>query len=349
VEKFMKRVFPLVLLMVPIALGCRKPPAPPPAAATTSTAKPAAGQPAEPAAKPMPAQLPDVLAKVNGEPIERWELENGLKRVESRAGGAVPADKRDEVMRGVLDQLVSYHILVQESHARKLGVSDAEVEGQMSTIRKSFPTEEAFQQGIAAQGLTLDHLRRQTRMGMEIEKVIETEVNAKVSVADTDVDAFYKQNLDRFKEGETVRASHILISAPQTADAAQKQEARAKAQRVLKRARAGADFAKLAREESQDPGSAPNGGDVGFFPKGQMTPTFEAAAFQLKPGAISDVVESPFGFHIIKVHERRAPRTVPLAEVGPRVREFLTQNQRQSRLEQLVEQAKTKAKIEMLV
>jgi peptidyl-prolyl cis-trans isomerase C len=365
-EKVMKRALPLCfLLVISTSLACRKAPAPPAAATTTTTsttaaaattaapdagAKPPAAQPVEPVAKPMPAKLPDVLAKVNGEPIERWELENGLKRVEMRAQSTVPPEKRDEVLRGVLDQLVAYHVLVQESRARKIAVTDAEVDGQMSKVRQSFPTEDAFQKGIAAQGLTVDHLRRQTRMSLEIEKIIESEVNSKVTVADADVDTFYKQNIERFKEGESVHAAHILIAVPQTADAAQKQAGKAKAEEVLKQARAaGADFAKLAKESSQDPGSAPNGGDLGFFPKGQMTPAFEEAAFKLKPGAISDVVETPFGYHIIKVFERRPARTVPLAEIGPRVKDFLTQNERQSKLEKFIEQAKTKTKIEILV
>jgi parvulin-like peptidyl-prolyl isomerase len=287
---------------------------------------------------------------VNGEPIERWELENALKRVELREGKTVPPDKRDEVLRGFLDQLVEYHVLVQESRARKLAVSDAEVDGQMDKVRKSFANEDAFQKGMATQGLTVDHFRRQMRMSIEIEKVIEAEVSSKVSVGDAEVDTFYKENLERFKQGESVHAAHILIAAPQTADAAQKQQAKAKAEEILKQARApGADFAKLARETSQDPGSAPNGGDLGAFEKGQMAPTFEAAAFQLKPGTISGVVETPFGFHIIKVFEHTQPRTVPLAEVAPKVKEFLTQNQRQARLEQFIEQAKTKTKIEILV
>jgi peptidyl-prolyl cis-trans isomerase C len=286
---------------------------------------------------------------VNGEPIERWELENGLKRAEARAGGAVPPDKRDEVLRGVLDQLVAYHLVAQVAREQKVAVSDADVETQMKGIRQSFPTEEAFQQGIAAQALTLDELRKQTRMSLQIQKVVESEINSKITVADTEVDTFYKQNLERFKEGDSVHASHILIGVPQTATAAEKGQAKAKTQQILKQIQGGGDFAALARTESQDTGSAPNGGDLGFFQKGMMTPAFEKAAFELKPGSISGVVESPFGFHIIKVHERRAARTVPFAEVSPQIKDFLTQNQRQAKLQQFIEEKKAKTKIEILV
>ena len=297
----------------------------------------------------MPAQLPAVLARVNGEAIERWEVENAVKQVEARAGGAVPPDKRDEVLRGVLDQLVSYHLLAQESRARKLDVTDADVQARMSQLRQQFPTEDAFKSGLTAQGLTVDQLQKQTRMGLEITKVIETEVNSKIAVQDADVDAFYKQNLDRFKQGETVHASHILIGVQQNANAAQKQEARVAAQALLKQVRGGADFAALARERSQDAGSAPNGGDLGFFPKGQFTPNFEAAAFSIKPGTVSGLVETPFGFHIIKVIARRPPRTVPFAEASGDIKQFLAQGQHNAKLEQLVTQTKAKSKVEILV
>jgi peptidyl-prolyl cis-trans isomerase C len=299
--------------------------------------------------KPMPAQLPNVLARVNGESIEKWEFDNAVKRVEARAGSPVPPEKRDEVYRGVLDQLVAYHLLAQESRARKLNVTDAEVEAQVGQARQGFPTEEAFKLGLAAQGITIDQLRLQARAGLQVQKIIEAEVASKIAVQDAEVSAFYQQNLERFQQGETVHASHILIGVGQNATPAEKAEARAKADAALKQVRGGADFATMARAQSQDPGSAPNGGDLGFFPQGQMTPAFEAAAFKLKPGAVSGVIETPFGFHIVKVHERRAPRTAPLAEVGGQIKEFLEQGQRETKLEQFVDQVKTKSKVEILV
>jgi peptidyl-prolyl cis-trans isomerase C len=302
-----------------------------------------------PAAKPMPTQLPNVLARVNGETIEKWEFENAVKRVEARAGSPVPPDKRDEVLRGVLDQLVAYHLLAQESRARKLDVTEAEVDAQMAQARQGFPTEEAFKQGLAAQGVTLEQLRQQARTGLQVQKVIETEIASKIAVQDAEVSAFYQQNLARFKQGDTVHASHILIGVAQTATPAEKAAARAKADAALKQVKAGADFGTIAKTQSQDPGSAPNGGDLGFFPKGQMTPAFEEAAFKLKPGAVSGVVETPFGFHIIKVLERRGARTAPLAEVGGEIKQFLEQGQRETKLEQFLDQVKTKSKVEILV
>src|SRR5581483_1939771 len=146
-----------------VSLGCRKAPsdtATPPAQSAAPAGAPqqtpsgagsaAAGQPA--AVKPVPAQIPAVVARVNGEAIEKWEFDNAVKRVEARAGSAVPPDKRDEVLRNVLEQLVAYHLLAQESRARKLAVADADVDARLTEIKGSFPTDQAFQESMSAQG-----------------------------------------------------------------------------------------------------------------------------------------------------------------------------------------------------
>ena len=364
----MKPLAALIVLIVPLSLACRNkaaaptPPVatrPPAASAAGSAANPAvgpAGGPAgseaavEPSAvKPMPAELPAVLARVNGEAIERWEFEYVVRGAEGQAGRPIPPDRRNEVFRGLLDQLVAYRLLAQEARARKLAAPDAEVKARIDEIRKSFPSEDAFLKALVSEGSTLEKLQQQTRMTLLVSKVLEAEIGPKVSVQPKDIDAFYQQNLDRFKEGETVHASHILIAIPEKADAAQKQQSRAQAEGLLKQIQAGADFAQLARTRSQDSSSAARGGDLGFFASGQMDPAFETAAFALKPGEVSSLVETPYGFHIIKLHERRPPRTIPLTEVRAQIGQFLTDQQRDEMTVDFVEQLKTKGKVEMYV
>ncbi|MGE5244081.1 MAG: peptidylprolyl isomerase [Betaproteobacteria bacterium] len=321
-----------------------------PATTPAAAASPASDTPqAAAAVKPVPAQLPEVVATVNGEKIERWELESALHQIEARAGQPIPPDRRDQIVRNVLDQVVTFHVLAEESRARKLEVSDADVNARMTQIRSGFPTEDAFKQALAAQNVTVEQLERQTRMSLAVQKVVDAEVTSKVSVDDQAVGAFYQQNLDRFKQGETVHASHILVTVAPNALPADKAKARAKAETLLRKIRGGADFAAVARAESQDPGSAKNGGDLGFFAKGQMDPAFEAAAFALKPGATSGVVESQFGFHIIRMIERRPPHTAALAEVAPRIKEFLAAQQREAKLDAFVAEAKKKVSIKILV
>jgi peptidyl-prolyl cis-trans isomerase C len=308
----------------------------------------AAAQPGQAPVKPVPAVLPPVVARVNGEDVQKWEVDAALKQAEASAGGPVPADKRDGVLRSILDELVTYHLLAQEAHGRKMDVSDADVDAEMLKIRQDFPTEEAYKQALLLQGVTVEQLRDTTHRAMQARKLVDAEVTTKIAVQDAEVDAFYNQNIDRFKQGDTVHASHIYLAVPPDAPPAEKNQKRAAAAEILKQLRAGADFAKVARENSND-ATAANGGDLGFFAKGDMPPDFEKVAFELKPGTMSGVVELQTGLHIIKVHERRGPRTAPLTEVRNNVKEFLLNGQRQTKLDQLVGQIKAKSKIQILV
>ena len=313
------------------------------------TPPPAAALQQPPAVKAVPAQLPEIVARVNGEAINGADLENAVKGLEGRAGGPVPADQRDRVYRGVLDDMIGYKLLVQEATARKIAVPDAEVEAQIAQIRSQFPNQQQFEQALAAQKTTLEAVRNDARSEMSVEKLVEGEIAAKVTVKPEAVTDFYQKNQDKFQQGPRVRASHILITVPQNADAAAKQQAKTKAEGILKDLKGGKDFAAAAKENSQDPGSAVNGGDLGFFEQGQMVPPFEQAAFALKPGEMSELVESQFGYHIIKVAEKQDKRVVPLDEAKGQIEQYLGQQNRQAETQAFVNALKAKAKIDILM
>jgi peptidyl-prolyl cis-trans isomerase C len=299
--------------------------------------------------KPVPAQLPDVLARVNGEAIARGDLEAQISGLEARAGRPMPAERRDEIVRRLLDDMVNYRLLIQETRNRKISVPDAEIDARLTQIRGQFPSDEAFNELLAQRKMTIDQLRTDTRDDLAVTRLLEAEVEPKAKATAEQVDAFYTANPDQFKEGERVKASHILIGVPQDADAAAKAQARAKAEQLLKDVKQGGDFAALAKEHSTDPGSGANGGDLGYFSPGQMVGPFNDAAFSLAPGATSDLVETQFGFHIIRVIDKQAGRTVPLTEVRPQVEEFLTERNRQEQTDAFVKALRAKGAIEILI
>jgi peptidyl-prolyl cis-trans isomerase C len=338
------RALPLIVALV--VCGCSK--------SSTEAATPAAAQGNAAAAqapppKPVPSQLPDVVARVNGETVTKAEFDRAVEAVEARAGGPVPAEQRDQVLRGVLDQLIGYKVLLQESRVRKVVISDGEVDARINQIREQFPDEAEFAKMLAARSLTLEQVKSDARHDMEISKLIDGEIAAKIAVTAEQLNDFYTKNPDQFKEGDSVRASHILIGVPKGADATAKAQARTQAEDVLKEVKAGKDFAALAKQHSADPGSAANGGDLGFFQQGQMVGPFNDAAFSLAPGSTSDLVETEFGFHIIKVAEKKAGRTIPLEEVKPQVEQYLQQMNRQQQTEAFVNTLKAKGKIEVLI
>ena len=296
----------------------------------------------------MPAQLPDVLARVNGEAVTKAEFDRLIKNREANANQSIPPDRRDEIYRKTLDELVTYTVLSQETKARKVAVSDAEVDSHIQQMRARFPNEEAFKKALDARGMTIERLKEDTRVDISINKMVENEVSSQQAPTDTQVREFYDKNPEKFKQDEAVRASHILFRVDENADAATKKKAMDEALAVLKQARAGTDFAELAKKHSAD-GSAQQGGDLNFFTKGQMVPAFDQAAFAMKPGEISDIVTTQFGYHIIKVTDRRAATTVPFEQVSERIKEFLTEQQKQQKADAFIEALKQKAKIEVLV
>jgi peptidyl-prolyl cis-trans isomerase C len=329
--------------------ACKKAPAgaPKQAGATPATGATAGQTPA--AVKPVPAQLPDVIARINGTPIDRGEFERAVKSLEAQAGGPVPPDRRDGIYRQMVDQLVALKLLSQESVAKKVNVPDADVDGKVAQVRGQFPNEQAFTAALAERQITPDKLKAEIKQQLQAMKLVETEIGPTVTVTDADVSDFYTKNPDKFQEPEAVHAAHILIRNPENADDAAKKKARTEAQSVLAQIKKGGDFAALAKQHSQDPGSAANGGDLGFVPKGQTVPAFEQAAFALKPGQISGVVESPFGFHIIKLIAHRDGRAVPLQEVKAQIEQFLKQQKMQEKTAAYVEKLKAKAKVEILM
>jgi peptidyl-prolyl cis-trans isomerase D len=170
-----------------------------------------------------------------------------------------------------------------------------------------------------------DRYRTPPRVRVRYAAYLPKDFAALAAPSDGEVKAYYDEHRDdRFTAPEEVRARHILIKLPPAADEKARAAARTKAEDVLAKVKKGADFAKLAQDVSEDAGTASKGGDLGLFSRGHMVPAFDAAAFALEPGAVSDVVETPFGFHIIKVEEKLPGGQKPLDAVRDEIVKTLT-------------------------
>jgi peptidyl-prolyl cis-trans isomerase C len=334
------------VLALTAALSCRKPPAPD---AKSTTSQPAAtSQPATPATppaapKPLPAELPDVLARVNGEPVRRADFDRVVRNMEL-GNGPIPQERRDAVLRGALDQLITYTVMSQEAKAQNVTVADAEIDARIKQMRGR-GSESEFKKALDARKMSVEQLRSDARVQLTIEKLMETRVAGAQAASEEEARQFYDKNPDKFKQ-EVVRASHILLQANAKTQEPASKQARARIDALLKRAKQGEDFATLAREHSQD-GSAAQGGDLGYFTRERMVPAFATVAFSLKPGEISDVVTTEFGYHIIKVVDRKP--AIPYEQVSAQILEFLTAQKKQQLAGQVVDEAKKRARIEVLV
>jgi len=340
-----------------VAIGaCKKGPAanqsvvPATATSPAGSGQPApAGQAARAAAvKPVPAQLPDVIARVNGEDVKKADLDRMIKTMEGRAGQVVPPDRRDEIYRGALDQLIVYTLLKQESKNKGVKVDEAEIDQKMQEVRGQFPTQEAFEKALKDRGMTVDSLKSDARTDLSVNKVMETAVANVPGPTDAEAKDFYDKNPNKFKQDEQVRASHILVRVEPNADAKAKAKARAEIDSVLKQLQGGADFAKLAQQHSQD-GSAAQGGDLGYFPRGHMVPEFDRVAFSLPVGQLSGIVTTQFGYHVLKVTDKKPPRTVPFEEAQAQIKQYLEQDKKQKAADAYIEGLKKKSKIDVLI
>jgi peptidyl-prolyl cis-trans isomerase D len=284
------------------------------------------------------AEVVDAITRIpelqDGGRFNRDRLEAFLKSQRDRG------EFEDELRRNLLRQRV--HALVTDG----VEVSDAEVEERYrldhDQVNLTFvriaaaplgqtvePSADDLEQYLTAHA---DRYRVPARVRARYVVYRPVDFASQVQPTDGEVAEYYELHKeDRFTQPEEVRARHILVKLPEGGDETAKDAARKKAQDLLAQVKAGGDFAALATNNSDDPGSAANGGDLGRFPRGRMTPAFEEAAFALEPGAVSDVVETPFGFHIIKVEEHHPAHVRSLEEAHDDIVETL-RNERSSEL-----------------
>ena len=314
-----------------------------PAAETKKSAAPAAET--KKAAAPV-ADVKGPVAQVNGVPIDAIELRRARKVM--LRGQTVPAEQQAAVDKQALEQLLSAELLYQA--AAKVEVKDLEklVDEKLAQGKTRFANEQEFAKAIKDLEMDEKDLRNYTRRDLLISKFVESAIVSKIKVTEEETRKFYDQNPDKFTRSESLKASHILIAAETAASADDKKKAREKAEKLRKELTAGADFAALAKGNSSCP-SSQQGGDLGFFGKGQMVPSFEKAAFALKPGEISDVVETQFGYHIIKLMEKKPAEVVAFKEAQAKIEEYLKGQKVNAAVGEYVAEARKTAKIEILL
>jgi peptidyl-prolyl cis-trans isomerase C len=291
----------------------------------------------------------NVVAKVNGTPITREELDRATKFMlaQSKNTKELTAEQKKQADEAVLDQLISAELLYQAGKKLTIANIDSRVADQLKMGKSRFPSTAAYDKALKDSGLTEKDLELFARKEIYINNLIETEVASKVTISDADAKKFYDGNIEKFKQPETVQASHILISVDPKASAEDKVKAKVKIEALLKRAKAGEDFGALAKDNSTCP-SAAQGGNLGYFGKGQMVPEFEKAAFSMNPGEISDIVETQFGYHIIKVTDKKPAGTTSFEEAKKEIVNYLKIQKIQQNISALVEKLRNESKIEII-
>jgi len=291
------------------------------------------------------------VAVINGVVITQAHFDKELKvhrERGSRQGKQISEEQITALKKDVLDGLIEREVLYQESQKASIKIDEQKVNDQMAGIRKRFPNEEEFKKALASMGLTEEEVRTQIQRGLSIRGLIDQKVANKIVVTDEETKAYYDGNPQFFKQPEQIKASHILIKVEPTADDATKAAARKKIEDIRKKLTDGGDFAELAKEYSEGP-SAPKGGDLGYFRRGQMVKAFDDTAFSMKINEVSGLVETRFGYHLIKVYDKKPEQTLAYAEVKDKIAQRLKQEKIEKGATAYVENLKKDAKIEKLL
>jgi len=308
-------------------------------------------KPAEPkpttAAKDSGSDL--VVARVLGEPITEKQVATAIEQM-SKQKPMTPDQMKQRntlLFKDAVDNLAVIALLKDQAKQRNLTVDKAQLDQQMQSISKRFPSQEEFQKAMTSQGLTESELRKNVEESMSLQLVLDQISKDAPAATDSEVQKFYDDNPDRFKNPEQVHAAHILLRVDQKSTPEQKAEIKKKLEDIRADIEANKiTFSDAAVKYSQDSSNAPQGGDLGFFPRGRMVKPFEDAAFATKPGTVSQIVETQFGFHLVKTFELKPAGVEPLEQVKPVIKQYLDQMSRQKVAQKYLEDLRGKANIE---
>jgi peptidyl-prolyl cis-trans isomerase C len=331
---------------------------PTPAATPPATQPPsAASTPAEPTPSPTatPAgadgsaslDLKDPVAIVDGEKISKAQLDEAFEKAVQMTGikaSDLTPEQKLEGYRQILDELITEKLV--NKAAAGITVPQADVDAQIAKIKAQFPSNEDFSKQLSQVGQTPEQLSETIRKMLQQQRWLESQLTGKTEVTEEEAKKFYEENKTEFTQPETVKASHILFRVnKEDSEEVVDQKLKA-AQGAEARAKKGEDFTALAKELSEEPGAKESGGDLGFFPKDRMVPEFAEAAFNEKVGEVSNPVRTQFGWHVIKVTEKKPAGTLPYDEVKSQLMTYLKSKKQEEAAQDVLKSLRDSAKIE---
>jgi peptidyl-prolyl cis-trans isomerase C len=280
----------------------------------------------------------EVVATVNDEPITAREL----KVLAYIGAGQIDSTRTASFNIRLLDQMIDRKVFSQEAAAAGVSVPDTVVANVLDQFVRQFGGETQVDQMLAPMGLSRDQFRDAIERDLTIRKYIDERIMPSIAVSEADTRAFYDQNPEMFAGTDSVHARHIILLSHDEDTEQAKNDRRAQLQAIRQRALGGEDFAKLAKQFSQD-NAAQNGGDLGYFPRGMMVKPFEDAAFGLKKGQISDIVETQFGLHLIKCIDKKPARAVPYEDAKGSIDAMLKQRSLSTELQNRLQKSREAA------
>lgn len=321
--------------------GAKKPA--PVTPAPTVKATPASKTPSTPAVDPSAT-----LVAVGDAKLTVGEADKQIKAMIGANADKMNPSQMDALMgrfrSQAAERFVIRTLLTQEVAKRKVQITDKDVDDALAMIKTRLPADMTMDDVLKREGMTMVQLRSNLTEEIRIKTLVESEIPTNAPVADADVAKLYEEQKASFVQPEQVEARHILVKFDATDSDKVKAEKKAKIEKLRAQLVGGADFAKVAKENSDCP-SKEKGGDLGSFPRGQMVKAFEDAAFSQATNAIGPVIETQFGYHIIQVTGHETGKTNTLNEVKYKLAAHLRQKQQMEMFETFIAKLKTQTKV----
>lgn len=290
-------------------------------------------------------------ARVNGIEVSNSVLEKSFEEYQRENNVNIAAirypNRVKEMKRDVLEHLIDQELVWQTVQAKKLFASAEEIDASLQEIRSQFDSEDHFLTRITIDGFTPESYRAYVRRTASVANYMQN-ISASATVSREDVHEFYVNNPDKFQVPETVRVRHILLRVHPSANEESRAPVRAKMDSIVNQLANGADFAALATRYSED-SSAAQGGDLGYFSHGQMVKPFDDAAFALKVGETSGIVETVYGLHVLRVEDRQPPQIVPEEMASDQIYDYLQDVKQRQAIRDELSALRAEAEIEILL
>ncbi len=291
-----------------------------------------------------------MIAKVNGTVVSAAEVEEETKAILSQYEQKIPPEQLKtmfpDIQKQAVESIINRHLLYEEVDRREIPVNPQRVQEEIEKISGQFPSRAAFEQQLSNHGISLDKMKNDLGQQFRVDSLVRNYVDKKnIQVSDDEVSKFYESNPDSFKSPEQVRASHILLQVAKDEPQEIRTQKRLEMAGLIGQIEKGGDFAQLAQSHSDCP-SKQQGGDLGTFSRGQMVKPFEEVAFNMNPGDVSDIVETEFGYHVIKLVEKNEARQEEFVDVKDQIINHLLAVKEQSEFLELIKELREGATIE---
>lgn len=287
-----------------------------------------------------------LVATVNSSPItlKQAQMRAQLVSRESAYHTQISDEKKQEIMERALDQLIVEELAYQEAKKTGITISEKDINTRLNEVKNGFPSEESFNKSLAANNLDLSKYKKLIEKELSIKKINEKLFGKPITLSDKEVKDYFEKNREKFKEPEKIRLRQILIKIPAYASKEEWEKGKNKAEEILSELKAGKDFAELAKEFSNDP-SKEKGGDMGFIHKGRLEPYVEDIAYSLKVGEISDVLQTIYGYHIIKLEEKKPPQNTQFSKIKEKLKKDLEAIAMEEKKKDWIKELREKAEI----